>query len=307
MSRRRVVIVAAVLLIVAGGSSILLLRAVDQVRTRATLTDVMYISSPKILKRASLGYNGLLADIYWTRAVQYYGGKHHAGGGTYKLLWPLLNITTQLDPHLIPPYAFGSTFLSMQPPNGAGLPQRAIQLMEYGIRNNPDDWHLYYDLGYLYYDLKDYAGAAKAFEAGSKVPNAHPFLKVLAAQAAQHGGEEDTARMLWTSVLETSRDKYIRNNAIWHLRALKADRDCTQLEEIVQAYRQQTGHFPSSFEEMMRAGMLRGIPLDPRGNEYQLDPQGHVFVSDPDNFPFVQRALPPGYVPSSSPRIPSSD
>lgn len=307
MSRRRVVLIAAVLLIVAGGSSILLLRAVDQVRTRATLTDVMYISSPKILKRASLGYNGLLADIYWTRAVQYYGGKHHAGGGTYELLWPLLNITTQLDPHLIPPYAFGSTFLSMQPPNGAGLPQRAIQLMEYGIRNNPDDWHLYYDLGYLYYDLKDYAGAAKAFEAGSKVPNAHPFLKVLAAQAAQHGGEEDTARMLWTSVLETSRDKYIRNNAIWHLRALKADHDCTQLEEIVQAYRQRTGHFPSSFEEMVRAGMLRGIPLDPRGNEYQLDAQGHVFVSDPENFPFVQKALPPGYVPSSFPRIPSSD
>ena len=30
--------------------------------------------SPKAVKRLSLGYDGLLADIYWTRAVQYFGG-----------------------------------------------------------------------------------------------------------------------------------------------------------------------------------------------------------------------------------------
>src|SRR5204863_422459 len=108
-------------------------------------------SSPKLLKRASLGYSGLLADIYWTRAVQYYGGKHQQAM-RYDLLWPLLNITTQLDPHLIPAYLFGGTFLSQKPPDGAGDAAKAIELVEFGIRNNPDDWHLYYDLGYIHYD-----------------------------------------------------------------------------------------------------------------------------------------------------------
>src|SRR2546422_11011595 len=178
----QVTVAAAGLLLLCLAGSALLLLQVDQARGGATVQDVLYVSSPKLLKRLSLGYEGLLADVYWTRAVQYFGGKQHIEyRGRYELLWPLLNITTQLDPHLIPAYAFGQTFLSAKPPEGAGTPEKAIELVEYGIRNNPDDWHLYYDLAFIHYDLKDYRGAADAFLRGSKVPNAHPFLKVLAA------------------------------------------------------------------------------------------------------------------------------
>jgi len=184
-SRRVTTCIASALLIVMGAGSVFLLRRVDQLRTGVTLEEVLYVSSPKLLKRASLGYSGLLADIYWTRAVQYYGGKHQQAM-RYDLLWPLLNITTQLDPHLIPAYLFGGTFLSQKPPDGAGDAAKAIELVEFGIRNNPDDWHLYYDLGYIHYDVKDYHGASDEFERGSRVPNAHPFLKFLAAQIAQY-------------------------------------------------------------------------------------------------------------------------
>src|SRR5690242_19353434 len=233
MRSRRIAGFFATSLILCMAGTILLLRKVDQVRTGATLEEVLYIPSPKLLKRLSLGYDGLLADVYWTRAVQYFGGKHAMGQTRYELLWPLLNITTQLDPHLIPAYQFGGTFLSMAPPNGAGLPDKGIELVEYGVRNNPDDWHLYYDLGFLYYDLNDYANAAKAFDRGSQAPKAHPFLKILAAQAAQHGGETETALMMWGSVYQTSPDKYIRQNALDHLQAVKADEDARQLEQIV--------------------------------------------------------------------------
>lgn len=258
-----------------------------------------------MLQRVSLGYGGLLADVYWTRAVQYYGGIHRAGGGNYGLLWPLLNITTQLDPHIIPAYLYGATFLSAKPPDGAGLPDKAIELMNYGIQNNPDDWHLYYDLGYIYNDLKDYPKAADAFERGSHVPNAHPFLKVLAAQMAQHGGELQTAQMLWSSVLATTHDKFIRENAIWHLRAVSVGEEVTELERVVGIYRDRTGHNPPSFDALQKAGLIQGVPVDPIGNPYQMDSAGHVFISDPENFPFVQKGLPPGYVPSSFPKIPA--
>jgi tetratricopeptide (TPR) repeat protein len=300
----KVIIFAALLLLLGMSGSVLLLQQLDRVRTGATLQEFLYISSPKMLKRLSLGYEGLLADIYWTRAVQYYGGLHHVGGGRYELLWPLLNITTQLDPHILPAYEYGATFLSEKPPNGAGVPEKAIQLMEYGISHNPSNWHLYYDLGYIHYDLKDYRGAADAFERGSHVPNAHPFLKVLAAQMAQHGGELQTAQMLWSGVYETTHDKYIRENALWHLRALKVGQDVTELERLAGIYRQQTGHLPQSFRDMARAGLLRGVPLDPVGNEYQIDAAGNVFIADPEHFPFVEKGLPPGYVPSSIPKIP---
>lgn len=295
--------IALALLIGLGTGSVFLLRRVDQLRTGATLEDVLYVSSPKLLKRASLGYSGLLADVYWTRAVQYYGGKHHEDARRYDLLWPLLNITTQLDPRLFPAYEFGATFLSQKPPDGAGDPAKAIQLVEYGIRNNPDTWRLYYDLGFIYYDLKDYPKASDAFERGSHVPNAHPFLKVLAAQMAQRGGELETARMLWTATFETSHDKYIRANAATHLRAIQVDMDVPALEHVIETYRQRSGRFPESFAEMKAAGLLRGIPLDPLGNPYKLTSDGHVLLQYPDDFPFVEKGLPAGYVAPKVPKV----
>jgi tetratricopeptide (TPR) repeat protein len=304
---RKVTVAASVIFLCCAISSVSLLRQLDQVRSGATLQEFLYISSPKMLKRMSLGYEGLLADVYWTRAVQYYGGMHHLGGGRYELLWPLLNITTQLDPHIIPAYEYGATFLSADPPNGAGTPQKAIQLMEYGISQNPNDWRLYYNLGYIYNDVKEYHSAAEAFERGSRVLNAHPFLKILAAQMAQHGGELQTAQMLWSAVLETTQDKYIRENALWHLRAVKVGLDVTELERLVEVYRSKAGHLPHSFYDMEQAGLLRGIPLDPVGKEYQLDNKGNVFIADPEHFPFVDKGLPPGYVPRSFPKIPHTE
>lgn len=304
MSSRRVKDTAVVLLVFSMAASVLLVRQVDQLRSGAMLQEVLYVSSPKLLKRLSLGYDGLLADVYWTRAVQYYGGMHHSGGGNYELLAPLLNITTQLDPHLIPAYEFGGTFLSAKPPQGAGLPQKAIGLVEYGIRNNPDDWHLYYDLGFIYYmDLKDYPGAADAFLRGSQAPNAHPFLRILAAQMAEHGGEAQTARMLWSATYQTTHDDHVKANAAAHLRALQVDQDVSDLERTVEIYRQRAGRLPTSLVDMAAAGLLRGIPKDPLGQPYRLTSDGKVEVTDPDDLPFVENGLPAGYVPPVVPKI----
>ena len=293
------------LLIVSMTASALLLRQVDRQRTSATLEDVLYISSPKLLKRLSLGYEGLLADVYWTRAVQYYGGRHHIGAARYDLLWQLLNITTQLDPHLIPAYEFGGTFLSAAPPVGVGLPAEAIQLVEWGIRNNPDDWHLYYDLGFIYYEMKDYREAARAFERGSQVPRAHPFLQVLAARMAEHGGDIQTARMLWSATYQTTPEQNVRANAAAHLRALRADEDVIQLEQLVEAFRRRSGRPPRGLVELVEAGWLRAIPVDPLGHPYRLEDSGRVVVSDPDDLPFLQHGIPSGYTPRALPKIPS--
>src|ERR1700749_4172885 len=97
----KVTVVFSLLLAACVAGSVLLLRRLDEIRTGSTLEEVLYISSPKALKTMSLGYSGLLADIYWTRAVQYFGGKHHDGSHNYDLLAPLLEITTTLDPQLL--------------------------------------------------------------------------------------------------------------------------------------------------------------------------------------------------------------
>ena len=297
MNRSRTVTIAvSILLIACFAGSLFFLTKIDQLRTGATLEDVLFISSPKAVKRLSLGYDGLMADIYWTRAVQYFGGRHAANASHYHLLAPLLAITTTLDPHLVVAYQFGANFLSPKPPNGAGMPDKAIPLVEFGIRNNPDDWKLYYELGFIYYmDLKDYGRAAEAFARGSQVPNAHPFLKVIAAQMAQHAGDTQMARALWRTTYESSQDKQIRGNASAHLRAIQVSDDVTALEELVSQYGRKTGQLPTSMSDLVAAKLLRAIPLDPTGRRYKLTPQGRVEVQVPDDIPFIEKGAPPGY------------
>lgn len=299
---RKVTVATSLVMLFSLASSIFLLRRLDQVRTTATLDEVLYLNSPKWVKRLSLGYTGLLADIYWTRAVQYFGGKHvTAAAKDYRLLYPLLEITTELDPKLIVAYQFGANFLAPKPPDGAGQPEQAIALVEHGIKNNPDNWKLYYELGFVYYymESKDYAKAAESFERGAKVPNAHPFLRILAAQMAQHAGEIQTSRMLWQTAYATTQDPMVRDNATAHLRALQVDEDVTQLEKVVAAYQKSTGRLPSSMNALIGAGLLRGVPVDPVGKPYKLMPDGRIELRNPEDFSFVEKGLPPGYVPGS--------
>jgi tetratricopeptide (TPR) repeat protein len=297
-SRRQTTFIAGGCLVISLIMSILILRRVDQLRPRATLDEVLYISSPKVLERASLGYNGLMADIYWTRTVQYFGERHYRSAQSYDLLAPLLEITTHLDPHLLVAYQFGASFLAPKPPSGPGQPDRAVQLIEYGIQNNPNEWRLYYNLGFVYYmELKDYGKAAEAFERGSRVPNAHPFLKLFAAQMAQHAGEYETARTLWIATYQTTRDGHIRSNAVEHLRALKVDEDVTHLQSAVTRFGERTGRLPSSMSELALAERLQVIPVDPDGNPYKLTSQGRILVEHPDDFPFISKGVPPGYKP----------
>lgn len=302
----RITLVTTILLLVCFVGSAFALHHLDQIRNHATLDEVLYIPSPRVLKRLSIGYNGLLADVYWTRAVQYFGDKHVHGADHYQLLGPLLEITTALDPHLTVAYEFGANFLGPRPPYGAGMPERAVQLLNYGIRNNPNDWKLDYNLGFIYYmELNDYADAANAFAQGSKIPGAHPYLKAMAAQMAEHAGEIQMARMMWTTTYDTTTDRDIRANATSHLRALRVDEDVTNLEALTSIYHGKTKHWPNSFSDLEAAGMLQGVPVDPLGQTYKLLPEGRVEVRDPDDLPFIQQGLPASYVPPPPKFLPS--
>src|SRR6202140_997941 len=99
--------------------------------------DQVMLRSSNLVKALSLEYAPLVADIYWTRVVQYFGNKHAGKQVDLRLLWPLLDVTSMLDPHLMPVYHFGSMFLSNAPPRGAGRPDLAAELLERGIRANP--------------------------------------------------------------------------------------------------------------------------------------------------------------------------
>jgi tetratricopeptide (TPR) repeat protein len=290
---RRVSAVAGIVLLASMACCVVTLQSIDRLRLRPEVQQTLYIRSAKTLRRLSLGYTGLLADVYWTRAVQYFGFQHHHNSDDFRLLAPLLQVTAELDPHLIPPYQFGANFLAQKPPNGAGMPDEALKLMQFGIEHNPDNWRLYYNLGFLYFtEFKDYAKAADAFAAGARLPTTNAFMPVLAARMAQHAGEFDTARMLWYTTYQSTNDGAIRDNAVKHLAALRVDEDVTHLEELVQRYREQMKRQPESLSDLERSGFIHGAPRDPNGKPYRLTADGRIEVEDPQLIPYITKGLP---------------
>lgn len=252
--------------------------------------DDLVLRSGKLLKMVSLEYAPLMADFYWTRVVQFYGNKHVRGDANLELLWPLLDITTTLDPNLLPAYRFGAIFLSQKAPTGAGRPDLAVQLIERGIKANPDFWRLYEDLGFVYYfDLKDYKKASEAFLEGSKQPGALVWMKVMAAKVAADGESYETSSFLWNDLYTTATDPQIKENAKLHLELLKANEDCRQLDLLADAYEKRFGRRPKRVAELVQAGLLRGMPVDPRGYAYEFDNNGKAELNL--NSPLLEQQL----------------
>ena len=235
------------------------------------------LRSGKMMKVLSLEYAPLMADVYWTRVVQYYGSKGERREQNLNGLWPLLDLSTTLDPNLIPAYRFGSTFLAEARPVGAGSPDRAIELIERGIRANPEYWRLYQDLGNIYYfSLRDNEKAAAAYEQGSKVPGALPWMKIMAARIAERGDTRQTSRLLWTEIFQSTEDSTLRENAKTHLMLLKTDDDKELLNQLLGEFAKKSGRPAESLSDLVNAGMLRGVPVDPDGFSYVIGKTGHA-------------------------------
>lgn len=249
---------------------------VDAERTALRLeADELTLRSPGVMKKLSLEYAPLMGAIYWTRAVQYYGQKHHLGDQNLELLWPLLDISSTLDPNLIVAYRFGATFLSDAAPRGAGEPEKAVELLERGIKANPEFWRFYQDLGDVYYfDEKNYLKASQAFEEGSRNPAALPWMKTMAAKIAAEGGSLETSYALWLDLYQTSTNKDMRKNAEDHLRLVQAEMDIREINKTADAYEKGTKHRATRISELVQAGLLPGQPRDPDGFAYVLNDHG---------------------------------
>jgi hypothetical protein len=240
----------------------------------------LYVPSGSLLRRLSLGHEGLLANIYWTRAVQYFGRQRLEGAERFDLLGPLLRIATELDPHLIIAYRFGALFLAGRPPMGAGQPEEALHLLRRGIVANPDYWRFWQDLGFIYYwDLKDYENAARIFRTGGGRPGAMVWMRVLAAKVSAEGGGIESSRLLWQEIYAHAETEQIRQSALEHLAALRAKEDLEVLNARLAAFHEHEKRLPRSWREMVQAGLVRAVPQDPSGLPYRLAPEGRVTLA----------------------------
>jgi len=242
----------------------------------------MWVQSGPLASRLALGFDSLVADIYWMRAVIYYGGKRQLTGeqaaaaqaSNFDLLHPLLQLVTTLDPHFKVAYRFGAIFLTEAYPNGPGRPDLAIELLQRGIENDFGRWEYFEDIAFVYYWwLKDFQKAAEWFKRAGEQPGAPTWLAPLAAVTLTEGGDRQSSRFLWNQILESSDNDWMRNNASLRLRQLDAMDVLDELNRRVELFTSRQGRPPRDLVEFAAAERLRGVPADPTGVPYMLNPE----------------------------------
>jgi hypothetical protein len=240
----------------------------------ASAENLLYVRSPEAMKRLALSYDSLLADIYWIRAVQHYGGTRLSTDPNkrYDLLFPLLDLATSLDPRFNIAYYYGSTFLAEAPPGGPGRPDLAIALLEKGLAAQPDKWEYAQWIGFVHYWwLQDYEQAAAWFARAAEFPNAPIWMAPLAAATLTEGGSRHSSRLLWQEVARSAEDEWFRNDARRQLLKLDALDQLDSLRSLVEKFRQQHGRVPAGWADLRAVGLLAGIPVDPVGTPYGLE------------------------------------
>jgi|ERR1043165_252293 tetratricopeptide (TPR) repeat protein len=284
MNNERLKSISLGLVVVIGlASAALMVRWTDTLRPPVdpnAMDESLYLND-KTARRMSLGFNGLAADWYWMRSLQYVGKKlinstgdislDDLSGLNVKLLAPLLNTATTLDPEFIEAYEYGAVVLP------AIDVDQAIRLTEKGINANPNAWRLYHHLGYIYWRQGQYQLASETYGRGAQTPGAPVWMEAMKAKLLSEGGSRSTAREIYTRMYEQSSDEQVREMARKHLMQLESLDQRDGLRKLFGAYQARTGKCPESWRELgpiFRAAKIpmdqTGAPLDPSGAPYLL-------------------------------------
>ena len=283
------------LVIVLGLASVFLIsRAIDASRPVADVSleeEKLYLTG-NAARRISLGFEGLMSDWYWMRSLQYVGRKimsvpdnvpiDDLGALNLKLLAPLLDVTTTLDPQFMEAYEYAAVVLPAVNVNDA------IRITQKGINANPNAWRLYHHLGYIYWQRGDFKTAGDYYGSGAATTDAPAWMQAMKARMLVEGGSRDTAREIYSRMAEGSSDDQIKEMARRRLMQLDSLDQRDQLRKLLTAYKNQNGRCLSSWR--LVTGVLQtlhfsmdnnGAPVDPAGFPYRLVKDGCDVDLDP--------------------------
>lgn len=263
------------------------------------------LPSADILKATTLGYDHFIADILWLQLIQYIGTSE-----TMATVLPetfsLIDSITTLDPNFISAYTFGAYALTDNKEF-----DKAITILEKGIRNNPKDWYLLYQMGFLYYiNKKNKIAAARYLSKAGDIEGAPLINKQLAAMLySQNSTDLDIKIQLWQTVYEKAekeKDKVNQEKAYKKLVEFKIEKDLDILNDAVEKYNSKnkpvdTTVYPDNlkktestitaditppqklkeFKTLIDQGYIKETPIDPLGRPYMFNADTQEVTSFP--------------------------
>jgi len=188
----------------------------------------------------SFGFDTILADILWVKAIQYLGGIPKITEVEGAVIYKMFDRITDLDPQFTEAYKLGGLTLSVEDS------EKAITLLEKGIINNKNiEWTVpYYASISAFFHLKDYKKAMRFLEIAVEAPDHPPHIDRLLATANNLAGYKEVSLDMWQDIYENAARNYEKDLAYKNLVRLS--------QEIVKS------HPDKHLKEKAKA-MLKGV------------------------------------------------
>jgi hypothetical protein len=104
------------------------------------------------------------------------------------------------------------------------------------------------------------------------MPGAPNWLEPLAATTLMSGANRAGARTWLMEMRQSAGEEWVRRIADRRLRQLQAMDDIDALRALVPRYQAIAHANPAGWQDFIRAGLLRAVPIDPSGAPYEYFP-----------------------------------
>jgi len=206
-----------VFILIAVAAVVAAARSVEGIGQKKRDMELQYLPNSQSLKLISLGYRNLVSDMLWFKTVQYYGG-YRLGNNSLRLFRHLINVITDLDPQFTFAYQLGAVIMA----EDMGEFEEGRKILHKGIENNPDNWRLTFELGFLYYITgTDYKKAQQYFTLASRMPGANDRALRFAASAAAKGDDIFLSIKMWKHLAENTEEEFMKELAASYIRKLE--------------------------------------------------------------------------------------
>ncbi len=209
--------------------------------------------------------------------MTYIGGKVAQKSNISDEQWTSLVSTletiTDLDPYFWDAYLFSEMFLAW----GAGRIKEANQLLLKGTRYLPENYRLFYYLGFnYYYFLKDNKSASRYFMEAAKLPGCSSYVARLAARLSVYSFQHRDGIVFLQDMLKNTKDKSVRDQ--FEMRILTLEK-MEFLEKKIDKYERIYRTYPNSLNDLVVSGLIDKIPEDPYGGKFMIMQNGRVYTT----------------------------
>jgi tetratricopeptide (TPR) repeat protein len=229
----------------------------------------------EVLRVVSADQKQLWAAAITARVILYFGslmgkeGAQLAVPPDYPSMSRAIHASVLLDPYSMDNYYFAQAILAWD----VKQYQLANNLLERGMKYRTWDWYLPFFAGFNYgFFLKDYQKAAQMYMRAGEL-SGNPLFKNLAGRYLQQSGQTEVAIAYLSTMEKGARDPAIRK--AFHTR-LQAFQMVYLIEKARDRFKAERGALPARVQDLVAAGYLKTLPVDPYGGTFYLEPNGSV-------------------------------